>query len=105
MKKLFLSIFVAGLLLSGCSDSNSNKLYLKCKTIKAGTFVTGDYGMKIDEIKYFEIDLKTNTEMSRNVSNVFESCSNIFRACLKMFQLTLQNVFAIVSKCLFKKLT
>ena len=57
MKKL-LAIIVLGLLLSSCSDSDANKLYLKCKTIKAGTLVTGDYGMKIDEIKYFEIDLK-----------------------------------------------
>ena len=58
MKKL-LSIIVLGLLFSGCSDSGANKLYLKCKTIKAGTLVTGDYGTEIDEIKYFEIDLKT----------------------------------------------
>ena len=65
MKKLFLSIFVAGLFLSGCSDSNSNKLYLKCKTIKPGGFVTGDYGNKMNEIKYFEIDFKTEKVKSK----------------------------------------
>ena len=58
MKKL-LAIVVLGLLLHGCTDSHSQKLYLKCETIKAGIYVTGDYGGKIGEIKYFEIDFKT----------------------------------------------
>lgn len=59
MKNVTLKIIIIFFLLSGCVDSNSsNNIYLKCKTIKNGLFITHDYGKKIGDIKYFEINLK-----------------------------------------------
>ena len=57
MKKV-LGILVLSLLLSGCGDSSSSKIYLKCTTIEEGAYVTMSYGTKVGDIKYYEINIK-----------------------------------------------
>ena len=55
MKKL-LGIIVFGLLLNG--SVNADEFYLKCKTIKKGRYVTGEFGFKLNDVRYLGINLK-----------------------------------------------
>lgn len=55
MKKL-LAIAVLGLLWS--VNAYSEEFYLKCKTVKKGSYVTHEFGFKLNDVIYLGINLK-----------------------------------------------